>query len=381
MGQVYTDDGTWEFDEATQRMVKIGRGSTVAKSNQEPFLNHATSTYNILGFDAVADTVYVNDATGGRILRGTSSDAWQTTAGVTWSGTLGASGPLSYPTDVTYLNARKMIRFKDNLYLFAVATTGTLVGIWRSPVTSGNTFLSWTALPLHSFASLATALFTCFDADDEYLYAAEYTSQASFTPKVYRSADGDTWETVIDESVAGVVRHFHAIAPDPYNPGHVYITCGDGIAKTIQRSTDYGATWDVIVASSQWQAVEISFSADYVYFAGDSQNGIVWKMHRSDLTPRWVTPWLLKNIPVTAPAAVADQYYANAWYGAVDPSSGDYYAAANDASVSGNTAALFLIREGEAPILCSKFSAIQSPVFMAGGVVWCGKYRKILNEY
>lgn len=408
MGTPYTDLGGWVFDEATNQMVRTGElaifstddsgntvlvggggvkhpltppGSTVGKSNQEPFKNHATSSYNFLGYDAVADTVYVNDATGGRIIRGTSSDGWQTAAGVTWSSALGASGPLSYPADVTYLNVKRIVRFKGYLYLLAMATTGSITGIWRALPTTGNTALEWSALPMHSFASLATGLFTCLEADAEYLYAAEYTAQATFTPKAYRSADGVTWETIIDESVIDVVRHFHAIAPDPYNPGHVYITCGDGKAKTLQRSTDYGATWTIIEASSQWQAVQISFSERYVYFAGDSQNGVAFRMDRTTLEKRWITPWLFKNIPVTRPAALTDAYYYNAWYGVVDPATGDFYSAVNDVSAGGNIPALFMTREGEMPILCLKPSSIETPVMIAGGVLWCGKYRKVLNAY
>jgi hypothetical protein len=353
----------------------LAGNSTIAASNQEPFRNHATSAYIFIGYDAVAATVYVNDTTGGRILRGTSSDSWTSAAGVTWSTSL------PYPTDVTYLNLTKLIRFKGYLYLVATATTGSLVGIWRALPTAGNTTLSWSSSPMLSFASLATCLFTDVDADDSYLYAAEYTSQTTFTPKAYRSADGVTWEIIINESVPGVVRHFHAITPDPYNPGHVYITCGDGIAKTIQRSKDYGTTWSVLIASSTWQAVQISFTDKFVYFAADSQNGFAWKMDRDALVPMWISPGLWKNIPVITPAALTDTYYGNAWYGVVDPATGDFYSTVNDASAGGNTPGIFLIREGQAPVLCIKPPNIMSPIQIAGGVLWVGLYRKILNAY
>ncbi|MEN6539434.1 MAG: hypothetical protein ABFC67_07485 [Mizugakiibacter sp.] len=352
----------------------IQRGSTIGKSNQEPFLNHATSTYNFLGYDDVDGVAWINDATGGLLRQGVTSDAWQTQGGVTWSSGKG------FPANVTYANVSKMLRFNGKIYMLALDGSDSLRKIWRCDPATGNTAFTWSG-PLLAFAANATSLFTGFAADGNYIYACEYTQQASFTPKVYRSADGVTWETIIDESVAGVVRHFHCIAPDPYNPGHVWLTCGDGIAKTVQRSTDYGTTWDVVIASSVWQAVEISFTQDHVYFAGDSQYGIVYRMDRNTLTARWVTPALLKNIPVLNPAALTDSYYYNAWYGAVDPSTGDYYASANDASAGGNTAGLFIVRPGQAPVLCKKFSEINSPVVIAGGVLWVGKYRKVLNSY
>lgn len=350
-------------------------GSTVAKSNQEPFKNHATSSYNFIGFDAVSNTVYVNDTTGGGLRIGTSSDNWQTQGGTTWSNAKG------WPTGVTYASVSRLVRFGAYIYLLALDTSDSVRKIWRALPTTGNTALTWSA-PLLAYQDInATSLFTSMDADASYIYACEYTQQVSWTPRVYRSADGVTWETVINESVAGVVRHFHCIAADPYNPGHVYLTCGDGIAKTLQRSTDYGATWTVIETSSVWQAVQISFSQDYVYFAGDSQNGVAYKLDRTTLEKRWITPWLFKNIPVPAIAALGDTFCYNAWYGCIDPTSGDFYSIVNDVSAGGNIYGIFLTREGEMPVLVQKTAAIEAPAVIAGGVLWCGKQRKILNSY
>lgn len=349
----------------------IQRASKIGGANKAPFSNHATSTYNFLGFDATDSVAWVNDTTGGFLRQGTTTDGWKTQAGTTWSTNKG------FPSNVTYANVSRMMRFKTKLYMLALDTVSGLRKVSSAAPASGNTAFSW-ADEL-SFATNATSLPTGLTCDDRYIYAAEYTQQASFSPAVYRSTGDGTWETCYGPD--NTIRHVHCIAADPYNPGHLWMTCGDGTAKSVQRSTDYGTTWSVVIASSVWQAVEISFTPDYIYFAGDSQYGIVYRMDRSTLTPRWVTPQLLQNIPVLNPAALTDQYYFNAWFGAVDPSSGDYYCSANDVSAGGNTAGLFLIREGESPILVSKFSSIQGNVVIAGGVLWVGMYRKILNDY
>lgn len=120
-------------------------------------------------------------------------------------------------------------------------------------------------------------------------------------PSVYRTTDGTTWSTVYGPDATQ--RHIHDIAPDPFNDGHWWMTCGDGTAKTIQRSTDGGDTWSVVVASSVWQGVQISFTEDLVWIAGDSQRGTVMVLDRTDLTPRMASKNAHNLLPVPSSTA------------------------------------------------------------------------------
>ena len=175
----------------------------------------------------------------------------------------------------------------------------------------------------------------------------------------------------------------HAIAPDPYNPGHVYMTMGDGGAREWMRSTDYGATWVNLSISSTWQAVQISFSKDWVWGAGDSQNGHIILLDRETCTPRMGTLGSIKNMAVPAAAAVTDKFYVNAWYATVDPSTEVYYMTANDTSIAGsNTGGLFATPSiGSAPVLLDKFgTSAETPIEVVPftGCVWCGHYKRPL---
>ena len=196
----------------------------------------------------------------------------------------------------------KVIQHGAYLYLQCGTSSNgsTPPAIYRSDPTT----ISWAKV--HDFGTHADTIGTGLSHDASYIYAAEYSSAAQGeTPasngpdagtKIYRSADGTTWTTVLTLPTlsGGGVRHCHAVEPDPYNPGHVYATFGDANSCTkVMRSTDYGANWAEIVdgpTMSSFQAVQISFSPKYVWFAGDNVSlaGLpVYVMDRTELVPKW----------------------------------------------------------------------------------------------
>lgn len=337
--------------------------SASSSANYASTRNHATSSYILLGVDPVDNVVFVRDATNG-VLRQTAD------LGATFSNSK------TWPTNVAWDGAKGMLRFKNKLYLCAKDTSDNIYKVFSCDPASGNTAFSWSAA-LHAMTDANSTGFPgCFSCDDSYMYLSEYGDPGA-GPCAWRSADGETWDVCYPADAS--LRHIHNITPDPYHAGHVYMTCGDGTAKTIQRSTDYGATWEVVVASSRWQAVNISFSERYVFFAGDSQRGMVWFMDRDELVPRWYSPSMLANIAVPKPSALTDQFYFNAYYGVVDPDTGVFYASANDSSAGGTVAGLFAVYgPGEPAVLVEKLSAIQVPIQIFGGYLWFGYLRREL---
>jgi hypothetical protein len=339
----------------------------------DAILNHATSTYNYLGADPIDNVVWVNDTTGGVIRQGSTATDWATQAAVTWSTAKG------YPTNVTFAACVKMLRFKGKIYMLAKDTSDNLYKVWGADPASGSTAYSWSSPLKAMLSTVATGFHTAFSADDSYLYLAEYGDPTG-GPSAWRSSDGVAWELIYGADAS--LRHIHCIKPDPYNPGHVWMTCGDGIAKPIQKSTDYGLTWSVITSSPLWQAVQISFTKNRVYLAGDSQQGVVFSVDKKTNTPGFVSVGLLKNIAVPSPAALTDAFYGNAWVGVVDPDTGIFYSSANDSSAGGNTAGIFVtIGHGRQPVLLDKLANINSPVDIFGGMVWIGKYKRPLLKY
>ena len=221
---------------------------------------------------------------------------------------------ITLPGGAIYSNNRVTVRrFGSKLYCLVVTSTdgSTAPALYQSDPTT----LSWTkVLDLGTHTDI---IWTGIDADSSYIYVTEYSSAAQGESAnggpdngthVYRSAigSGTVWTTqlTIPNLSSGGIRHAHAIACDPYRPGHVYLTVGDaGSDRKVMRSTDYGATWTTIVGSTQasFQAVQISFSPNWVWFAGDglSLGGLtVWVMDRDELIPRWATQDYHRNIPV-----------------------------------------------------------------------------------
>ena len=396
----------------------------------------------VIGVDQVnaSGAIYLSDTTNGVLIQ---SDDVGATTGVN----------KTFPTGVTALSASRIVRSPINgkVYLLGRDTTDNLVKVWSATANAQNDVFTWSA-PLLTLTTGATGFVGSIDASNwasgNVIVVTEYGDPVG-GPSVYVSTDGTTFERTYGPDSS--MRHTHHIACDPFEPGHIWLTCGDGIAKTIQRSTDYGKTWSVVVASSQWQGVQVSFSKTHVWVAGDSRRGTAFVIDRSTLTPRWAASNYHHDIPpATAIGARAveatttasstlltsagkftsadqrryvqsyyvhpgtyiaavnppneatlsqaafasgtattmisgDLYFANAYYGAVDPETGVYYCVANDTSNAGRLQGMFWL-----PRLGGRFEVLDPGgddlqmnqfVFVYRGKVFTGKWMRPLVTF
>ena len=322
------------------------------------FPNHPTHSLLVRGVDAVDGILIANDTSSGFPRQ--SAD-W----GATWSGNKGL------PPNTAYTNFGKVVRFKDNLYVISKDVSTGRFGVYRTPPAPGNTLYTWSSA-LVTLGPGASSLGTIMNADDSYLYLGEYGDPQG-GPRILRSADGMNWEVVFANSS---LRHIHAVAPDPYNPGEVWATTGDGRGKAVMRSTSFGApgSWQVVVSSSRWQAVQISFSPEWVFFAGDSGTGTVWVLDRQQLQPVWAATNYHATMPVPG-GSTGDAFYRNAFYGSVDPVTGVYYASTAVDKSGANTKGLFALPAIGGELQFLDFNAAGTEVFIAGGRVWSGPYN------
>jgi hypothetical protein len=224
------------------------------------------------------------------------------------------------------------------------------------------------------------------NAGSAYLFVGEYGDPVG-GPTIRRisladaNGAGTNWAAVYGPDAT--IRHVHSVAEDPYHVGHVWATCGDGTSKTIMRSTDHGSTWNVAVSHSAWQGVQISFSPSWVLVAGDSQVASVIAIDRDTLTPRSASKNHHKHIAIPGATASTDAYYNNAYFGAVDPSTGIYYCVPNDASVSGNTTGMLYLSHvgGRLEILDRSQAYMNFEVFIVPGYVIAGQWRRSLLSF
>ena len=358
------------------------------------------------------------------------------------------------PAGVAAADLSKVIRFGAKIYCTAKDTSG-FVKIWQSDPPGTDT--AWTAV--HTTAATGN-IGTAFNASawgaNDYIYCVEYGDPVG-GPSIHRSADGTTWTTVLGP-ITGL-RHFHAIAADPYNPGHVYATAGDGQFKQLYRSTSYGATgtWTLLITANDWQAVQISFSTEWVWFAGDTGRNSVYVIDRANPTVPLVaasnyhalmpvpgglpgrgifTDGALTGGSPTLTSATAaftssdvgklirfanvfaniaqqdgvwivgynsatsvtlnknaggaqtgrqffvdgDSFYRNAFFGAVDPTTGVYYCISNDNTVGGTRSGLFALTQvgGRLELLESFPSQTAGEIFFWNGSLWSHQSRHSL---
>jgi hypothetical protein len=333
---------------------------------------HPQWTLVLRGIDRVDGRLFAIDNTN-KVLR--QSENWA----VSWSSSKGL------PTETSYPFATKMIRFKGNLYLVARDNNTGKCCVWRTPPASGDAPFTW-AKVFSGRTQTSAALGTNFNCDASYLYLGEYGDPAG-GPNLYRSVDGVTWKTTFtgtDQTAAigTTLRHIHAVAADPYTPGHIYMTSGDfgpSAGACLWRSTNYGAldSWKVAILYGAYQSVQISFDPNWIWLAADNHKSTVSIVNRSALSPQNASSNWHFEIPVPGGSS-GDAYYINAYFGAVHPSTGIYYCAAVTGNY-GNTQGLFsLAGVGEAlAILDPGGIDIQmgSEIFIAHGELWCGQWR------
>ena len=337
-------------------------------------LNHASSSYIMYGYDDVDNLVFIRDDTGGMLRIATTTDGWKT---------LAFSGNKGVPADVTNIisgGISKVLRFKNKIYMIAKATASGITGVYRADPALGNTAYSWSA-QLLSLQPGATGIYTSLTASENYIYCGEYGDPAN-GPNVYRSSDGIAWDLIWTETDKNPKqRHVHAIYEDPYNSDHLWLLMGDANAKReIMRSRDAGATWEVVFGGYEFQGVQCSFTENYVWVAGDSGRGILFTINKSTNECRWASHGTPKNISVPYPTALGDQFYGNAFFGVLDPTTMCFYSYATDISSGGNTAGVFITPYPGGPlVLLEKLANNAGCIDIFGGYLWFGRYRRKLH--
>jgi hypothetical protein len=264
-----------------------------------------------------------------------------------------------------------------NGYVYLTARTAVTLGwaVYRAPTVTGSSSFSWTKV--FDLPAGSNQLQTNFSTDGTYLYLCDWGGVTG-GPGIYRSSNGTSWTTTYSGNSA--LKHMHAIAADPYNPGHVYVSVGDQEVPYLPlpflflKSTDYGATWSVFGDDAFPQAVQISFDADRIWCATDNANApIAFVMDRDG------TKWAFVNgefhqtraVPGTTTGEVWDD---NAYYGAVDPSTGIYYACT--ARLTGQAAGFWFVPYLGGPTVLYSHDAISGkdrasfgePMFAFGNV-------------
>ncbi|MGK9270515.1 hypothetical protein KXR83_05880 [Williamsia muralis] len=191
------------------------------------------------------------------------------------------------------LGLAKMVFFKGNFYLQAMAG-GTTPSIYRAaPIANPGTF-TWSSALATITESGASIITSGLATDGDYLYWCSYGDPVG-GPRVLRSADGTTWTTTLGPGTFAA-RHCHGVFPDPFNPGHVWMSCGDGgSAGYFYRSTDHGENWSIVPGAlgtnQAYQAVQVSFSETHIYFGPDTTaNWSAFRADRETLTPQWLCP-------------------------------------------------------------------------------------------
>ena len=121
------------------------------------------------------------------------------------------------------------------------------------------------------------------------VYTHDYSTTGSdtFPHSVYRKtispvARTAAWEKVFtfyskdqlaqNKKLFPACRHIHTLVVDPYT-GHIWIGTGDiGVQNHIYYSDDKGDSWKQIgYGTQEWRVLSIWFTANYVYWAMDSQ--------------------------------------------------------------------------------------------------------------
>lgn len=193
-----------------------------------------------------------------------------------------------------------IIEHNGSWYMQCLSSSG-VASLFRTPIVNQATDFTWTSA-LKTAGAGATVISTGLASNGTRLFWGEYGDPAG-GPKLYVSDDsGATWTTV---NFAGwFVRHVHGIFVDPDDPNHVWVSGGDSGSTAFHvRSTDGGSSWapapGALGSNQAWQAVQVSFDANYLYFAPDTTaNWDVFRADRETLTPRWHGRQSHRHLPV-----------------------------------------------------------------------------------
>ena len=362
-------------------------GAELAVGAARPLSARATPTSTRLhpdwvlmlrGVDMASGTIVASDLTN-QTLR--QSADWA----ATWS------APKLLPPACTADGATRVVHFGGSVYC-AVHDLNTLsLRVYSSPSADGDTPFDWTDTGLATQVATSAKSGTQLCHDPSYLYVGEYGDPPN-GPNIYRSADGATWETVFSAAdqlalIGRTCRHVHAVAPDPFVPGAVYVTTGDfgvGTGAALWCSTSHGdpGTWEVVLPTGTWQSSQISFDADRIWLAADNHVNTALVLQRGSPTASTASPTHHYDIPVPG-GAPGDGYFQIASHGQVDANTGIYYCVATT-SQTGNTDGMFAITSVGADVELVDPGGVgigmEGQVFVANGCVWSGQwYRPVLQ--
>lgn len=199
------------------------------------------------------------------------------------------------------------------------------------------------------FGGSATSIGTGIATDGQTALVGEYgdpKSGSAPAPKIWRSTHDEAggYGSIWTQVYAGGERHIHAIEFDPYNPGHVYATTGDGDATAkLMRSTDSGVTWTTVFSGqARWQAVQISYSPNFIWLASDSDSITAVVVDRATMTPKIAAKNSHQQIAVPG-GKIGDAFHSQAFYGAYDTDTARYYFVTHSAGTYGNRHGAFYI--------------------------------------
>ncbi|TDW31032.1 WD40/YVTN/BNR-like repeat-containing protein [Cryobacterium psychrophilum] len=190
---------------------------------------------------------------------------------------------------------------------------------------------------------VGTSIGTGMDSGNGYLFVSEYgdpTAGGVDSPSLWRTQDGFAWTKLY----TGTFRHIHAVACDPFNLGHVYMTSGDGSAAAkLLKSIDNGTTWTTIyTGDALFQAVQISFSTNFIWLAADADGISALVVDRATGIPKFAAKNSHMNIAVPG-GAPGDMFHSQAYFGAFDSVTSRYYFITAIAGITGNRHGLFYI--------------------------------------
>jgi hypothetical protein len=300
--------------------------------------------------------------------------------GRTWSANKGLPGR------VGALGRSKVKRFGHRLYLMARSRGGRLT-VWSTREVSGNQPFTWRRELTGATGSSDYS--TTMNADKRFVYVGEYGDPEG-GPSIYRSSGNGEWRRVWGPKLGW--RHVHAVAPDPFVPGDVYATVGDGVGTSLIRSRHYGAgPWRRILPGRSGhkvlQSVQISFDRKRIWLAADAARrqpdgsitgSTALIVNRSTWSVREASSDYHYRLPV--PNRSGEHFLANAYWGAVNRGTGDYYCVTATGSPVGSVTGMFRLGTvgGPLEILDSSKPGLVHEVFFAHGEVWSGRWHQAL---
>lgn len=330
-------------------------------------VNYPGRTCAVYGIDEVDSRLLAVDTNQGFIRQ--SSDL-----GVTWSASKGL------PANCSWFNVLSFVRFGAHIYLLGTDNVTGDGAVWRALPAAGDAAFSWGA-PVLALTAGSLPFEPNMSANASFVFVSEYGDPVP-DPSLWRSADGAAWTNV--KTFTGW-RHSHAVACDPYNEGHVWVSGGDGVTSNIQYSTDNGDSWSVIATIGGYvpQVVQLSFDEWRVWGATDAGNDpyavggrrSVYTIDR--VSKRWSDGSSTLHYDVTNPGDPADGFDRNSLWGVVDPSSGVYYTT-QQASGGHPVPGLFVVPAVDEPVVLLTYGESAARMFVWSGFLWCGGVRRRL---